>query len=331
MLATTLGVVRVVQEGRGAPAAGLWGAFAFALRPQSAVFFLLLALAWAYERLRFGTRRLFFVPRLRPEPGVLQARPARQVAQAFWLLAPLLVIVAISMVRVRVHTGRFGGVAENASMNLTAGRCHNIVTRSWSSEADLASSLETGSPQPDRRVSLPGFRALGREGPDHPLALRPALGGEAIDLVGYIGDREVHREIRRRCYEATGVAGQIHYTVTNVALLWVIARPWPESSDQWAPELLPMAVRGRQLAAAVAPLSLLGMILALVRWARAAAPNRESRLAGGAVCALQLLSLLIVAGVFFGDPRLRVPYDPYALILAVLALGLVLKRFRARA
>jgi hypothetical protein len=311
LLATTLGVVRVRQEGRGALAAGLWGAFAFALRPQSAVFFVLLALAWMVERVRLG-------------PG---SSPTAK--HALLLLAPLLVVVAISMVRVRVYTGRFGGVAENASMNLTAGRCHNIVTRAWSSEAELVSGQQTGSPPPDRRISLPGFRALGREGPDHPLALRPALGGESIDMVGYVGDAEIHREIRKRCYAATGVRGQIHYTITNVALLWLVARPWPESSDPGGTQLLSVAVRGRQIAASLAPLSLLGMFVALWAWARARGEARD-QLSGGAVCALQFASMLIVAAVFFGDPRLRVPYDPYALILAVGLLDAVVSRIRNR-
>jgi hypothetical protein len=315
LLATTLGVVRVLQDGRGALSAGLWAAFAFALRPQSAVFFVLLALAWAVERARS-----------RPDHAPTNAPTAKH---ALLLLAPLLVVVAISMVRVRVHTGRFGGVAENASMNLTAGRCHNIVTRAWSSEAELESAQQTGSPPPDRRISLPGFRALGREGPEHPLALRPALGGEAIDMVGYIGDREIHREIRKRCYAATGVGGQIHYSITNVALLWLIARPWPESSDRDAPEMLPVAVRGRQIAAALAPLSLLGMFVLLWRFARARAGARD-RLGGGVVCALQFASLLIVAAVFFGDPRLRVPYDPYAIILVVALIGLIAGRLHVR-
>jgi hypothetical protein len=314
LLATTLGALRVRQEGRGGLAAGLWAAFAFVLRPQAAVFFVLLALAWVFERARAG-------PKL--------ASSGLSIRHALLLLAPLLVVMAISMVRVRVHTGQFGGVAENATMNLTAGRCHNIVTRSWSSEAELESARQTGSPEPDRRVSLPGFRALGREGPDHPLALRPALGGEAIDMVGYIGDREVHREIRRRCYAATGVRGQIHYSITNVALLWLVARPWPESSNQEAPQLLPVAVRGRQIAAGLAPLSLLGMFLSLWTWARARG-EAQDRLAGAAICALAFGSLLIVAAVFFGDPRLRVPYDPYALILAVALLDSMLARVRNR-
>ncbi|PRP90254.1 hypothetical protein ENSA5_66670 [Enhygromyxa salina] len=315
LLATTLGAVRLIQDGRGATSAGVSGAVAFVLRPQSAVFFALLGAAWLLDR------------RHRDAPGGSRGTWSRRVdTRAALLFAlPLAVALAISMIRVRVYTGEFGGVAENASMNLTAGRCHNIVTRAYPSEAARASAEQTGSPRADRRISLPGFRALGREGPDHPLALRPALGGESIDVVGYIGDRGVHREVRRRCYAATGVGGQLRYSVSNVALLWIIARPWPESSDRGAPELLPLALRGRDLAASLAPLSLLGMILALVAWARASprpgsppspSPPADPRPAGLGVCALQLLSLLITAAVFFGTPRLRTPYDPYALVLA---------------
>jgi hypothetical protein len=327
LLATTLGVVRLIQEGRGALATGSWSALAFALRPQVAVFFALVGLAWLLDR----RRRLIHEGR-----GSWSRRVDGRAALIFCV--PLLVVVAISMVRFHVYTGHVGGVAENASMNLTAGRCHNIVTRAYSSKEDLESARRTGSPRPDRRISLPGFRALDREGPDHLLALRPALGGKSIDLVGYVGDPKIHREIRRRCYAATGLAGQLRYSVSNVALLWVIARPWPESSDKWAPDLLPVAVRGRDLAAWLAPLSLVGMIFALWGWIRAnpgtspapsGAERERERIAGLGVCALQLASLLIVAAVFFGTPRLRTPYDPYALICAIALVTELAGRIRA--
>ncbi|HLT37590.1 MAG TPA: hypothetical protein VK034_14955, partial [Enhygromyxa sp.] len=303
LLATTYGIVVLIQTGRGAVRAGLWGALAFALRPQVAVFFALLGIVWLIDRRR--------------------QRWSRHVDlhAALRFAIPVLVVLAISLVRTRIYTGELGGVAENGTMNLTAARCHNIVTRSFPDQASLESAQATGEPPATRRISLPGFRALAREGPDHPLALRPALGGESIDLVGYIGDRRIHREIRRRCYAATGIGGQLRYSITNVALAWVVARPWPESSDHAAPELLPVAVRGRDIAAWLAPLGLLGMLLALWRWV-SLADGDGGCLAGLGVCALQLLSLLITVAVFFGAPRLRTPYDPYVLILiAALALG----------
>ncbi|KIG11821.1 hypothetical protein DB30_02425 [Enhygromyxa salina] len=308
LLAMTLGVVRLIQTGRGAVWTGIFAAFAFVLRPQSAVFLLLLGAAWLWDRRHRDADRI---------RGSWSRRVNLRVALLFAL--PLALALALSVIRVRVYTGSFGGVAENGSMNLTAGRCHNIVTRAYSSQSDLESAQRTGEPAADRRISLPGFRALGRKGPEHPLALRPALGGESIDLVGYIGDAKVHREIRKRCYAATGNAGQLRYSVTNMALLWVVARPWPESSDRRAPQLLPLAVRGRDIAAVLAPVSLLGMIIALLGWAQAhsATPAKRDRQAGLGVCALQFLSILIISALFFGAPRLRVPYDPYALLVAL--------------
>ena len=308
LLATTHAIVVLIQSGRGALRAGLWGAIAFALRPQVAVFFGLLALAWGIDRKR-------------------QRWSQRVDVRAVLRFAiPLAIVLAISLIRTRVYTGELGGVAENGTMNLTAARCHNIVTRSFPDPASLASAQATGVPPPERRVSLPGFRALAREGADHPLALRPALGGESIDFVGYIGDREIHRAIRKRCYAATGVAGQLRYSVTNLALAWVVARPWPESSDHGAPQWLPVAVRARKLAAWLAPLGLFGMILALWRLATTAGGPDAGRTAGLGICALQLLSFLLTAAVFFGAPRLRTPYDPYVLILIV-ALALARSRF----
>ncbi|MDV7400552.1 hypothetical protein RZS08_54555, partial [Arthrospira platensis SPKY1] len=52
--------------------------------------------------------------------------------------------------------------------------------------------------------------------------------------------------------------------------------------------------------------------------------SERERIAGLGVCALQLSSLLLTAAVFFATPRLRTPYDPYALILiAALAVEAV--------
>lgn len=316
LLATTLAAVRVMRTGEGAGRAGLWAALAFVLRPQTAVFVVLLGLAWLVDRRR---------------PSWSARIDWRVVAR---YAGPIVAAVLVSALRFSYYTGELGLVAENATMNLTAGRCHNIVTRAYDSEAEREASARDGQRRHVRRVSLPGFRALAREGPDHPLALDPALGTEAVDVVGYIGDGEAHAALRRRCYAQTGLVGQLRYAAVNVALLAVVARPWPESSDYGAPHWLEPALRARDLAAVLTPLALFGLGLALIRWVRARRSGVEAgeldRRAGLGVCALQLSALLVIAAMFFGTPRLRTPYDPYAMILIASVVAWAVEAWRQR-
>ncbi len=70
-----------------------------------------------------------------------------------------------------------------------------------------------------------------------------------------------------------------------------------------------------------APSLLLGMYLAL----------REARTNPGlALCALPLLNMMIVAAIWFGEVRLRTPYDPLALLLAAVAYAHLVSRIRRR-
>lgn len=304
LTAATLAAVRLVESGARPFAAGCLAALAFVLRPQAGLFFALILVLWLIDR--FGRR----------PASLLHVTPRRALVYA----APLVLALAFSLIRFGLHTGYFGGVAESATMNFTAGRCHNIVTQAFPDAEALARSEAEQSTQDGRRVSLPGFRALGRRGDEGLLALRPALGHESIKFVGSLGDPDIHRAIRARCYAATGLAEQLRYSLVNAALLWVVARPWPESSDARHPELLAPSLRFRDLATIVAPLGLFGMLVALARWRRAP---------GLALVGLQVLALLIVSAAVFGAPRLRVPHDPALFVLVAGAIGWLVERARS--
>ena len=300
-LAATLLLVRLAQEGRGALACALACSAAFAIRPQAAIFFVLALVTWALAR-----REL---PKVR-------ARHILVIAGA------LIATLSFSLWRFHHYTGRWDGVAENANMNLTAGRCHNIVTQAFPDAAALARSDARGSTRDGRRVSLPGFRALARLfPPEHPLALRPALGEESVKFVGYIGDPEIHREIRERCYRATGPGEQLRYSLTNVALLWFVSTQWPEV-ERGARRFYPPIEFYRRLVQIFVWLpSLWGMAVALARLRRD--PLR-------ALVAWQLVTSILTAAVFFGTIRLRTPYDPYALLLAAWTYATWAARLRPR-
>ena len=300
-LLATYWMIRAFQEGVRAAPAGIAAGVAFMIRPQTAPFFVLVFLTWLINHKR--------LPRVR----------ARQVVG---FAAPLLLALFFSLGRFYMHTGYWGGVAESANMNLTAGRCHNIVTQAFPSQEALDRSVAAGNTRDGRRVSVPGLRALGSLPPRHPLALRPALGGESIRFVGYIGDPRIHRRLQRECVRRTGLLEQLRYAAANASLQWFFARQWPDQEPSARRHFLPLADAFRALFATVFLIpSLVGAGIAVAGLRRD--PAR-------ALLGWQILASIVLAAIFFGDIRLRTPYDPYALILALIAAGAAFDWARAR-
>ncbi len=298
-LLAVLGMVRVIQDGKGAWLTGITAALAFMLRPQSAALFVAVLGLWAVN-----FRRLPWV----------------RTRQLLGVALPLLLALGFSMWRFHKHTGRWGGIAENVHMNFTAGRCHNIVTQAFRNEADLKKSERYGRLGDGRRVSLPSYRTLHDVfPPEHPLALRPAFKSETIRYVGYIGDPKIHRALRRACYARTGVLEQIRYSVVNLLLQWFVSRQWPDNAKNKL--FLPLSeVYRHGFQIFILGPSLVGLGLGLARWRRQP---------GLTIVTLALLSSMVLAAVFFGDVRLRTPYDPYAIILALAGVAWVSSRVRA--
>jgi hypothetical protein len=301
---STYWLVVLMQDGRRALGAGLVSAVAFAVRPQSALFFVLVLLTWVVNRKRFEHVR---VPHL--------------LAVAL----PLLLALGYAFGRFHAHTGYGPGIAENANMNLTAGRCHNIVTQAFRSEALLRRSEATGDTRKGRRVSLPGYRVLANKlPPEHPMALRPAMNSETIRFVGYIGDPEVHREIRRECYRRTGFREQVRYSVVNASLSWIYGHQWPEMERGRKRFFPAVSAYKRVFQIFVWIPSLIGVFFAI------GAIRRRPELT---LVAWQIVTSTTIAAIFFGSIRLRTPYDPYAIILAVEVWGAIAlwlaRRFRA--
>ncbi|HET6582970.1 MAG TPA: hypothetical protein VFG69_05980, partial [Nannocystaceae bacterium] len=295
-LAATLGLVALLQDGGWKPAitAGLTGAVAFAVRPQCAMFFALAFATWIVVRRRAP-----------------QVRVVRLVAVGL----PLLFTLLFSFWRFHAHTGYGPGIAENANMNLTAGRCHNVVTQAFRSENDLARSDRKHNTRDGRRVSIPNFRVAWKLPDGHPLALRPVLGHESIKFVGFIGDPEIHREIRRRCYAETGLWGQVRISFVDLMLSWFVDRQWPEMER--GRERFLGVLDGYRTVFQIFVLvpSLVGVGYAIARL------RRRPELA---LVAWQVVNYMVLAAIFFGTLRLRSPYDPYAIILAAEVWGMAL-------
>jgi hypothetical protein len=237
------------------------------------------------------------------------------VASLAIVAVPLLLMLAFSIWRFHAHTGYGPGIGENANMNLTAGRCHNVVTQAFKTEADLARSDRKHNTRDGRRVSLPNYRIAWHLPDGHPLAVRPVMGQESIKFVGYVGDPEVHKQIRKGCYERTGVLGQVRITFINVMLSWFVDHQWPEV-EKGRQTFLPVLEFYKRLYWFVILVpSLVGMCIAIARL------RRRPELA---LVAWQQVNYLVVAAIFFGTIRLRTPYDPYAIILAAEVWGMAI-------
>lgn len=303
-------LVVLIQDGRGALSCGLLCAVCFALRPEVALGFALVLGLW----LVLGPQRRAATPR-----HVLLA------------LLPGVLALAFSLWHFHRHTGRWG-LAESARANLTPARCHHPWVQAFDRPAELARGpdLKGGRiygvvyffelrERGDRWFGLhPAFgttkAALEIDGPAGPFPVRVSKDGISLQFVGHRADPQIHAAIQRACITRTGWLGQLKISLSNLAGLWFFNHQWPDSTRGGEP-FLPWSNAFIHLFRWLVWIpSLLG-----VAWSLRHARQRP----GLAVCALPLVGLLIVAAIWFGEIRLRTPYDPLALLLAAEAYALV--------
>jgi hypothetical protein len=299
------------QDDRGALSVGLLASIAFILRPEVALLFAMLAVV-----LWFAKRRS---PRL-------------------WLLAfgPPFATLLFSLWVFHHHNGRLG-IARTSSLNLTLSRCQ--VSRLQIFDSDLrvrySQSLNDG-----HLIGPVALWALSQRETDDFFAPRPALGresrvfeledargdmrlvsigpeGKSLRWSGDMTDPAIHRQLLQRCLSTSGVRGQIRASVLNMSALWFFNSQWPDSSprnEAWLRVSDPFVKLAWLLWFAG---GLMGLRLA---W-RERKERPEAWL-----LALPVITILLVAGVWFGSVRLRTPYDGFALLLALTWVETLIRR-----
>ncbi len=286
---------------------------------------------------------------------VLRFRPGNPYAKLGWghivrIGVPILLLLTMASIRLHLHTGRYGLVSENGAFNLVFGRCHNkgiyarrddeghktrrfspppLIQLDMHSERNPDSWIKTRSvwgDHPEPVEGVPGF-AVDEFGCLHRPCRQP---GSEIEYVGYVGDREIHEKLVRACLERGGVSRQAYFTFTHWLLLWRFNIMWPDQGNERPVSTVPRETwRYRQEIWARVHRGVL-MVPALLGLCFAFVPRRRP---AHALIALNFLALMIVAGVWFGDPRIRVAYDPIIVVLAVIVYAEVwlwLKARRAR-
>jgi hypothetical protein len=206
---------------------------------------------------------------------------------------PLAVVLAVSAWRVHFHTGRYGFIANNGPLNYAFGRCH---------------ATGINAVAPDRRSGyvpppLAALAARDAETPQPFFRLDPAR-ETTITVTGHIWEREPFDALAADCVRRTGLARQARYAITHVALLWFFNAAWPDAGQ---PRFRAAMTRAQDLHnALVLPGAIVGLALAFTR-----------RRARWMLLGLHVFALAGVAMAYFGDTRLRAPYDGLLVILAV--------------
>ena len=219
---------------------------------------------------------------------------------------PVAVVLGLSAMRIHAYNDTWGLVSTNGPLNTVFGRCHNLSLAARAIDAKASFSPP----------SLAALRQYEKHHPDALFKLDPAI-AENLTLSGHIWDAAPNLELAKDCVERTGPVRQLRYAVTHVVMLWAYNIPWPDQGQRppWHSLMqLGSLAHGFFILPAAVPAMLLAFRRRHARWM---------------LLTLHVLSVIAVAVIYFGDTRLRVPYDGLLIVLAMLsyqALGLAVVR-----
>lgn len=266
-LLATVFLVRYSEGRGGALPAGICLGLSFVLRPQILLTALLVALVLGLVWLRGKD----WIPRSRR--GVVM------------LLAPLLVMIGVSAVRLHHLTGRWGLISSNEPVQRVFGGTDVVrLEAHWT------------APNGDRWTWWLN-RATGEA----------ATPSKIENFEGFIADPDIMNAIYVRRLANVGIGTRLRRRVDNVLCLLRQEITWPESQAT-----TPMRRKLQKTYASALFVVLAYALFGL--W-----PLRRHRVVCLAVMA-HLATLVFLAANYYGEPRYRVPYDPLLVVLATVGL-----------
>ena len=314
LAATTYHGLRLADLGkkRDALLFGLFAGLTAIVRPQVLLSLVFMALLWLFRRrhLRGAT-----LPRL-----LLAGLP----------LSLILIFSAVRTTRhIRAHDpNEFALVATNDTLNYAFGRCHPT-----SFEARARGYRAFFGP-PSLGALHSSAKTRRKEGLWVPLELLPAFPPDpqcdgnkkraerkeppepCILIEGKMWDRDILGDVARSCVKQTGLARQAYFAATHVLLGFGFNVVWPDSGHKLTERTF-LGVRvmwGRPVMAAfqvgfgitILPFAVIAAFLSFTR-----------RRARDAVLVTHIWGTVVVSMIYFGETRLRTPYDFLFLILGV--------------
>jgi hypothetical protein len=213
---------------------------------------------------------------------LLRRRGLRGTARGVvWLALPLALTLGASSLRLHALSGHWGLIAESGANRLWADTDVCKIASSW---------------------SPPGGGELNYW--FSPPSKQPCPASGEVKFTGFIVDPVILEKIRLEHLRGVSWSSRLSRMAGNVRLLVDGNLPWPESNyrDPWRLALQKWFARA--LRVVVLPLCALGLVLG---------PRNATTL----ILALNLATVVVAGAVFFGEARYHVPYDPFAMVLAI--------------
>jgi 4-amino-4-deoxy-L-arabinose transferase-like glycosyltransferase len=208
-------------------------------------------------------------------------RLRRQALALAGIIAGSALILVGTILYNSAAAGKPTGLSENAGLNFWIGQCdvHDVTT------VDPARNIGFV-------FSNPVWVQLGR--------------GGTYYFEGYlVWDQRFFYEMGLRCIQRDGL-GHVRVLGRNVLNMSATTVPWPQVNEDGQRGVVRVSNLAYSL---LLPLVVIDSVFVLVRRRASCRPSGE------AVMLLQLACVLVVAIIFFGDPRVRSSYDVFGLAL----------------
>lgn len=219
----------------------------------------------------------------------------RAAAAVAWLAVPMLVAMAASSIRLHRLSARWGLISDNGNLNrLFANTDICLVESNW--------------------ITPTGERWSWYFAP--PAKPPPCDETRVARFEGYIGDTDILGQIRGARLRGVSWTDRLARMVRNVELLGAKNMLFPENAfahDRWR-----LALQNGFAAAAlfcVLPLCAIGLVLG----------RRDSM---KVITLANFAAVVIASACYYGEVRYRVPYDPFAILFAVVGVYEIVRRIR---
>jgi hypothetical protein len=208
-----------------------------------------------------------------------------------WLTLPMALTLAACSVRLHALAGHWGLIAESG------------INRVWA-DTDIC-KLEAHWQTPSGAEFSYWFS---------PPSKQPCPDSRGVKFTGFIADSKILDAIRAKRLRGVPWWRRLSRMASNADLLIDRNLPWPESNYREPPWRLALQEDFRALLKFVIfPLCLLGLALG---------PRNKATL----ILAANLTTVVVAAAIFFGEARYHVPYDPFAIVLAITGAHEVIRR-----